>query len=80
MRGAWQRVHEVCDPATRTGKLAMVVGQPCTEQCLGQASCVSGMCVARQQVGQPCNTVDCAGDLDCNEGVCQMPGQPVVCP
>jgi len=80
VRGACALVYEVCDVATRTCKLAPTVGQPCTEQCLGQASCVSGLCVARQQVGQPCTTVDCAGDLDCNEGVCQMPGQPVVCP
>ena len=75
---------DYCDSSSGKCVRRLAPGMACPngDECVGYASCVSGTCVALQQVGAPCEegatVATCLGSLECSFGICEMPvGAPV---
>jgi len=68
-----------CDTVLKTCQSSFTagVGQSCNSgnsgQCVSSATCVGGMCVAKQN-GLPCNNYNCSGTCSCTNGQtsCQL--------
>jgi hypothetical protein len=72
-------LRDHCDPTSMTCVRDIAVGMPCAtgQQCVGYASCIAGTCVADIPLNGACttggNTAQCAVDLECTAGKCQLP-------
>lgn len=75
--------RDYCDATSSTCTRRIAVGGTCsgTLPCVGYASCINGACVADIPLGGACtgDGADCAGDLDCISGTCQVPPAGMVC-
>lgn len=81
-QGSCVAINEVCSPSSFTCVAAPAPGAPCVlGECAPWAVCMDGTtCIARPRAGEACDgSIPCLGDLNCNDGTCQLSTTLVVC-